>query len=484
MQKTIGKIEEVARNKLDELHIDKTVINFSYEHIFKNRKHYCSTRMVNKYVMPIPIDCVAQEVFDQNATDICLCKLEDLMSHMSNGWEKPSYTYYPYMVTPQEISFALACQNIENGATLADPQCQRDQIEQMYREWNYPNLIGERANRGKGEFALGKVQVERFAEKYGNNKRFAISVDDGVRDKLKVSIGNARLNFEDFQRALTGKANRGYKRYQQLSELLQLAIREHVDLLVLPENYLPWEWIPDVARLCANNRMGLITGIEHITSPDKGGTDESHRKVYNLTAILLPYRQDIYKYAYITYHQKVHYSPEEKRQIAGYRFVPSMGNDYHLFHWRDVWFSVYCCFELASIQGRALFKSFADLTVAVEWNKDVAYFSSIVESLCRDLHCFCIQANSSDYGDSRVMSPSRIEKRDLIKTKGGRNSAILVDEIDINALREFQRKEYELQRQDDTFKPTPPNFEPVIVEYKQNGTLWKYMEENLFELEY
>lgn len=481
MEKTIGRIEEAVAKKLDKQFTDSALIErFSHEHILKTRKDYCSARMVNKYVMPILIDCVKQDVFDQTAIDICLCKLVDVMGRIDDRWVKLNFSYYPYMVTPQELSFTLACQDIGNGTIMSDPKSQRDRIERMYRKWNYPNLTDEIVDKDEKDFALSKIKVEKFKESIENPERFAISVDDGSLSKLKVSIGNARLYPKDFQEALTGKANRGYKRYQQLSELLGVAIREHVDLLVLPENYLPWEWIPDVARLCANNQMGLITGIEHVVSPNKDETDETQRKVYNLTAVILPYRQENYKYTHITYHQKVHFSPEEKRQIVGYRFVPSMGKYYHLFQWRDVWFSVYCCFELASIQGRALFKSFADLMVAVEWNKDVEYFSSIVESLCRDLHCFCIQANSSDYGDSRVMLPSRAMERDLIKTKGGINSAILVDEIDINALREFQRKEYELQREDDTFKPTPPNFEPNIPAYKQNGTMWKYMEEKLF----
>lgn len=34
-----------------------------------------------------------------------------------------------------------------------------------------------------------------------------------------------------------------------------------------------------------------------------------------------------------------------------------------------------------------------------------AYFSSIIELMCRDLHCYCIQANSSGPGDSRVLHP-------------------------------------------------------------------------------
>lgn len=223
-----------------------------------------------------------------------------------------------------------------------------------------------------------------------------------------------------------------------------------------------------------------MTGVEHILSPKKeGNSQDIPQKVYNLAAVILPYHKDDYKFAHVVYHQKTHFSPNELRQIKGYRLEPFEGKEYQLFQWRDLWFSVYCCYELASIAERSLFQSFADLTVAVEWNKDVSYFSSIVDSLCRDLHCYCIQANSSDYGDSRVMSPSKTELRDIIKTKGGINYTILVDEIDIDALREYQRKEYELQRDDETYKPTPPNFKPQITKHKQSDTLWDYINGSL-----
>lgn len=42
-----------------------------------------------------------------------------------------------------------------------------------------------------------------------------------------------------------------------------------------------------------------------------------------------------------------------------------------------------------------------------------------------------MQVNSSDYGDSRITKPSMTENKDIMRTKGGMNSIILVDEIDI-----------------------------------------------------
>lgn len=474
-------------NAIDKilLNIDSTISKMSIascETIFDQattkiyRQNYCRTRMINKYVLPLPIDCIdVDQIFDNNPS-VSLNKLANAMKYIKQEWSNSSYKWYPYMITPQELAFSLACEDINQEKIIADPAKQKESIKEKYLNWNYPEMI----NINRQNFIHEKVKALEL-NKFVHNpkiKCFVTSIDTDIASQLKVAIGNARINFKDFEGALTENPNRSYTRYQQLYELLFAAVKEHVELLVLPENYLPWEWLPDVARICANNQLALVTGIEHIISPKKDKWSTEQRTVYNLTAVILPYTQDDYKYADITFHQKTHYSPEEKRLIAGHCLNYKEGNVYHLFHWKGTWFSVYCCFELASIEGRALFQSFADLTIAVEWNKDVAYFSNIVESLCRDLHCYCIQSNSSDYGDSRVMSPSSSVKRDLIKTKGGHNSIILVDKIDIHSLRNFQRKEYELQRQDDTFKTTPPNFNRNIVILKQKGTLWNYLKEH------
>lgn len=220
--------------------------------------------------------------------------------------------------------------------------------------------------------------------------------------------------------------------------------------------------------------MALVTGIEHIVADN---TTKKAPLVYNLTAIILPYENHRQKFAHVSYHSKVHFSPEEKRQIEGHYLSCCEGNAYELFCWHGIWFPVYCCFELASISDRAFFRSYADIVVAVEWNQDITYFSNIIESMCRDLHCYCIQANSSGPGDSRVLQPSRNETRDIIKTKGGINPSILVTQIDIDALRKFQSLDYPLQKDKKTFKPTPPDLCRTVLEEKRNGRLLTLIKE-------
>ena len=97
--------------------------------------------------------------------------------------------------------------------------------------------------------------------------------------------------------------------------------------------------------------------------------------------------------------------------------------------------------------------------VAVEYNKDVNYFSNLVESVSRDLHCYVAQVNSSDYGDTRITQPTQTYNKDIIKVKGGENNVTLTGTIEIDKLREFQRKKYNITKNDKSFKALPPDFD-------------------------
>ncbi len=97
-----------------------------------------------------------------------------------------------------------------------------------------------------------------------------------------------------------------------------------------------------------------------------------------------------------------------------------------------------------------------DFIVCSEFNKDVNYFSNIVESAARDLHCYVIQVNDSQFGDSRVVSPSKTERMNPLRIKGGENTTFLTMRLDLKSLREHQRKGYGLQKDSKDFKPTPP----------------------------
>ena len=57
----------------------------------------------------------------------------------------------------------------------------------------------------------------------------------------------------------------------------------------------------------------------------------------------------------------------------------------------------------------------------------------------------------------------------MVTVKGGDNSTVLVENINIEKLREFQFKEHLLQMDDENFKLTPPDFSTDDVEVRKNN---------------
>lgn len=261
----------------------------------------------------------------------------------------------------------------------------------------------------------------------------AIQVNDTPlmkqNDKIKVAIANTYIPSSDAVNAIDDIPNRSYARYRAFVKTVNEAIHTHSDMLIFPECYLPYEWLPILSRTCAKNHMAVVTGVEHL---------KISNNVFNLTAVILPYNDDKYPFSYVYFHRKTHMAPEEDSMIRSRGYTPITGSGHELYCWNNFWFSVYCCYELTSIMDRSKFQSYVDAIISVVYNKDTNYFSSIIDSLARDMHCFCIQVNTSQYGDSRITLPSKTESKDLLKVEGGKNSMVLTDVLDISALRNFQ----------------------------------------------
>lgn len=68
--------------------------------------------------------------------------------------------------------------------------------------------------------------------------------------------------------------------------------------------------------------------------------------------------------------------------------------------------------------------------------------------------------------DSRVVSPSKSEKMNPLRIKGGENLTFLTMKLNLKALRDHQRKGYGLQKDSEDFKPTPPGFNAADIKVR------------------
>ena len=287
--------------------------------------------------------------------------------------------------------------------------------------------------------------------------------DPDLHSSIHIALANIPVTESNIEASDLQKPNAGMSRLKQLSLLLD-AISIHrshsggrVDLLIFPEVSIPHAWAPMIVAWARRHRIGVVCGLEHRV--------DSRKRAWNEVLAALPYKSTSGHWICMPVRRvKRIYSPQETFTLTNNGLkIPVKKDAYQLMRWRGVCFGIYNCFELASIEDRGLFKSKVDFLVATEFNRDIQYFSSIVESASRDLHCYLVQVNDSEFGDSRVVSPSKSERMNPLRIKGGENLTFLTKTLDLKALRDHQRKGYGLQKSSDLFKPTPPGFNVAAV---------------------
>ena len=279
-----------------------------------------------------------------------------------------------------------------------------------------------------------------------------ISIQNKKNDlKLKLGLSNMKLDERELKAAISKKSITTKDKRTKHIKLLNLAEQESIDLLILPETAVPFEWLYAYADEARRKQRAFIFGLEHFTIENF---------CFNFSMALLPLEIGKMKEVMIIPRLKNHYSPNEEKEIKkiGKQVPKPMTSFYHLFKWKGLQFTIYNCYELTDIVHRSIFRSELDVLFAIEFNKDTNYFSNIAESTCRDLHCYYVQANTSEYGDSRVVEPKATESMNPVRVKGGENNIILRYELDIQKLRAFQIQRLPYQLDDKSFKTTPPDF--------------------------
>lgn len=293
-----------------------------------------------------------------------------------------------------------------------------------------------------------------------------------LHQSIQVALANVPVVKEHIEASYLGSPILTRQRLKTLTSLLNDISRyrtsenKKIELLIFPEVSIPYAWESMIVAWARKHSVGVICGLEHRVNRRKEALNE--------VLAALPYKAGNHHLACVPVRRlKRIYSPDEVFQLKNnFLKIPPQNKNardaYQLFRWRGASFAIYNCYEMANIEDRGLFKGKVDFIVATEFNRDVNYFSNIVESASRDLHCYVIQVNDSQFGDSRVVSPSITEKMNPLRIKGGDNLTFLTMNLNLKALRDHQRKDYGLQKDSKEFKATPPGFkqEDVLTRIK------------------
>lgn len=325
----------------------------------------------------------------------------------------------------------------------------------LFINWDW-NRLFYKQKIGLIKDLITSREIESLKYEHSKVLEYIIPTDkispNAIKSNKRIGIANMNVDKDIIEKTALNQVNLSSVRRKDLFRIINEAIANKCDMLVLPELSVPYQWIDLLAAECKKNQIAIIAGLTYLVTNSK--------YALNIVVTILPFTENNYNSCVIIPRVKNHYAPKEKTLLRsyGYHVPKEVKSIYYLFHWKKSYFSVYNCFELASIEERCLMKSKVDFIVATELNSDTNYYSDIAGSWVRDIHSFFIQVNTSEYGDSRIMKPSKSVEKNMVVVKGGKNSTILIDDLDIDSLRKFQLPGYAGQDAKGIFKNTPPRF--------------------------
>ncbi len=312
----------------------------------------------------------------------------------------------------------------------------------------------KRENIKKYLTELIKNSEKKYIELSSNNDNRQIKLSEFI-----IGLYNTKVTDDSITKNIKNFSILSFEQLQEYIRFLNLAIQNNktkCNLIVFPELCIPHQALGLLADFSKKHNVAIVCGLKHITIKNA---------VLNLIATILPFDIGNYTNSFINLRLKEWYSPSEIKEIKKYgKEIPYNDKEKkqtynnNLFSWNGLYFATYDCFELADTTYRSEFKSYVDMIIACEWNKDIDYFNHIIKSTARDIHCFVTQVNTSQFGDSKVIAPKKASEMTFLNIKGGEDN-ILVGKLNIEALRTFQRKETEyLEENEKLFKPLPPAF--------------------------
>ena len=384
----------------------------------------------------------------------------DKISHYNLMKQKNRFSgIYDGFCYPRFIKLHECILNTINNELFAKKDDDENYLKKsvdIYHELNFENEKDMYENYIKSDCNLNCSYDAHCPIKNYDKNQFKdvniITIKGKRKDKIKIGLLNTPLDFKDFEKRILRKPNLTSKRFDKIKLLINEAIKKNVELLIMPEMYIPYEWIEKIVNISKDHQMSIIFGVEPI---------EHNNEIGSYIMMTLPFIfDDKYDECAIMYRLINHYSPYEIMQFDKYekKIKGEEGiSKYYMCIWNDIHIVPYASYEIADIEDRIIFKSCCDIVTVSEFNKDTNYINGVAESLSRDLFCYCIKSNVSKYGGSSIIQPTSSSDKYLINLKGGQDDYIVTYNLDIEKLRKNAIKSDKVEDKSN-FGPKPPGF--------------------------
>lgn len=434
-----------TENEIDSIILSSTYLNYkiSFSDIFRNAEDIRNANMFNNHVLSFPLisyifdhDKCDQSLIDASPSDINNCSPN---SQQLLNLSQRKVDLSPRFIHLEEICLFYFVCHYPEGSNPFSGKLDSLIVEFININNLQPTISGIESpfnSTVKKQFNLHRISVP--------SSRIHVRKNSNTFDTLKIALASINIDEATDVEPVLESPKHGLtpQKKHDLYKLLNEALENGANMIVFPEYFLPLEWLEELHAFSRKNSISIISGIRYLTHKDRA---------YNYLVVFQPFSAGYgFRYSLPLIREKSHYAPAEILGLAKHHFEcqdPSNPTT-HLISWKNLNYSDMLCYELTDIEYRYELRHNIELLIVPELNLDTEYFSNIVESTARDLHCFVVQANTSKYGDSRITGPYNSMFKDIIQIKGGENNVLLMGTIDLKELRK-NRNSYQIKLQED-----------------------------------
>ena len=321
IQKTFALRNDADVKKIS-IELEKNLFKHDFLQSDDFRNAYFQSFMFNTLVIPYPLISYTAvpkyDLFKYNPQKI---------KHINI--EKRYLSLFPRYIHLHEIQMHLKKYPIIDGL-LQDKKYRENEFQKIW-EWFWEINYGVEKTQKKKPFYCRNIKKgdSNTIIEVGENKKF---------EKLRIGIANVKVSSEVFENNLKGKSTFDTNIRNTISKIVNYAIKEKVDFLILPECYVNNGWINKLIRVAKDHQIGMVFGLEYIVDLDT-------RFAYNYLAILLPFKIGQFNNCVFDMRLKNHLSPQEEKMIHGYFLKkPKHRKHYTMYDWKGFNFAPYSCF--------------------------------------------------------------------------------------------------------------------------------------------
>ena len=392
-------------------------------------KKYIDVNYFDDSLIPIPLS----NYFDyQNEVSFLKMTMKELGNISSDLDKSKKLKWSPHFIYYEEVMLLIFYQRHIKRRTDGKFSYVSDFVSNLYRKVNFIKTVSPVISMDE-ESNIAGYRLNRVI--IPSRKSFGNKIEVGVASvKFEVDTKNPT----DRWKPLTYDAKLSFNNV--LKGMFQYSNYHDAKILIMPELYVPIYWIKDLIRFSKKTNIAVVAGLQYVEGKD----DFVHNYLLNIFPLSVPLNR-FGKESLIYIREKNDYSPIEKKELSKIgRICEDLHEpEYQIFKWNGINIASFVCYELTDVAARALFKGLCDILTVSVFNPDTTYFSKIISSTSRDLHCFIAQSNTSLYGDSRITGPYDRDSKDIVRLKGGENDNVIIGSINLSKYRYYQYGYYE-----------------------------------------